>query len=927
MSAAMPTGKRWAWASPLVLAILCLVPRPARAQLADSRPGEARPVVAIDVQAPRELRQPARAAVATRIGSPLDLAELQRSIQNIYALGRVSDVQVSSEQTPGGVRLRFNVLPAAVLDDIRFAGASPVGRSELRDALTATRGDRISRALLDEQAARVQGVLSDHGYLGAVVEPELILHDDGLAGTFVLHLEPGAQTRLARLELVGDLGLSETAVRTALELQEGGPFRYDTLGESVDRLRRRLAEARYFHADIQIADQAFNQGENTADLVLRVDAGPRVELNLRGWDRSEEELRQMLPFYEEASVADWILNQARTDIIAELQRQGYWKPLVSFGRVRDAQGRNVVVNFTVAPVRRTEVSTVEISGNDAFADNVLLGLLQTHRHGPLRGDPFLGETWVQDQRAVLGHYRRNGYLQARIVEAPVTFEEELGGLRAAMIIDEGAQTVVNGVSLDVLDNALDDYGVATGPWFAELLTRDGGPYDPDAVRQDETRLRILLANEGFARAQVLSNIVEDSDDPYTVSVGFTVYPGRRTRVGQLLISGNEGVSEEVIRRELTLVPGSPYTQESVIVSQSRLYRLGIFSRVQIDTAVPNSIAPEPTVVVRVTEGPSRRLSWGLGYSTEEQARGLLVLGEDNLWNRNHRATVSLRASFAEQRLRFIYTDPYLLGRALEGSAVGYYESIDEEGFKLQRIGASLQVVKRHSTVLTGIARYSFRNQQTYDVLIDESELQPEDTSAVVGSLIYSLIADTRPDPIDPRRGSYNTIDTEWASHALGSQSDFLKVFGRSYWYLDLPGDSVFVAAARAGLAVPYGGSIVPLPERFFAGGSTSLRGFGRNRAGPTDVNGNPLGGNVLMIGNLEYRFPVRGDLGAVLFTDVGNVFSRPHAVALDQVRETVGIGVRYATPIGPLRLDWGYLLDARPGEDTSRFHFAIGQAF
>jgi outer membrane translocation and assembly module TamA len=138
---------------------------------------------------------------------------------------------------------------------------------------------------------------------------------------------------------------------------------------------------------------------------------------------------------------------------------------------------------------------------------------------------------------------------------------------------------------------------------------------------------------------------------------------------------------------------------------------------------------------------------------------------------------------------------------------------------------------------------------------------------------------------------------------------------------------VFVTAARAGLAVPYGDSIVPLPERFLAGGSSSLRGFGRNLAGPTDQNGNPLGGNVLLIGNLEYRFPLRGDLGAVIFTDIGNVFADPESVTFGEVRETIGFGVRYATPIGPLRLDWGYLIDARPGEDTSRFHFAIGQAF
>jgi outer membrane protein insertion porin family len=246
---------------------------------------------------------------------------------------------------------------------------------------------------------------------------------------------------------------------------------------------------------------------------------------------------------------------------------------------------------------------------------------------------------------------------------------------------------------------------------------------------------------------------------------------------------------------------------------------------------------------------------------------------------------------------------------------------------VQRLGTSVQLVKRHSDSLTSIGRYSFRNQQAFDILIDPDELEPEDRDAIIGSVIYSLLRDTRPNPIDPHGGNYHTIDAEWAANGLGSESDYVRLFGRSYWYWEAPGDAVLVAAARAGLAVPYGGSIVPLPERFFAGGSTTLRGFGRNQAGPKDQNGNPLGGDVLLIGNIEYRFPLRTNLGAVIFFDIGNVFADPSSVALDKVRETLGFGVRYLTPIGPLRLDWGRLLDARTGEDSSRLHFAIGQAF
>ncbi|MGD8816581.1 MAG: POTRA domain-containing protein, partial [Acidobacteriota bacterium] len=769
---------------------------PAQAQDLDGRP-----VADIAIDAPAALQQPVRTAVVARRGEPLDPTDLRRSIQNIYALGRVSDVQVESEETPAGLRLHFKVLPAARVETILFEGDSPLPRRDLRDTLTTTQGDHITRALLEEQATRLQAALSARGYLGAVVEPELLLGNDGLSGTLVFHLRPGGATRLAHLDLLGDLGISAAAVREAFGLSEGEAFRDDRLGDGIENVRRRLAEARFFYASVTIEDQALNQAENTADLTLRIDAGPRVELEFRGWDRSEEELRNMLPFVESASVADWILNQARADLITELQAQGYWKPLVSYGRVRDDEGRNVQVTFTVAPVRRTNVKQVEIEGNAAFAEERLLELLQTHAAGVLRGARFSSDTWEQDQRAVVAFYRRAGFLQARVVDAPVTFDPDLDGLLAVIQIEEGERTTVDGLTIDI-HGRIGDYGIDAADWASALATRDGGPFDPDALRQDETRLRIILSNQGFPRAQVSSE-VDEGNDPYRVRVRFTVDPGRRTRVGTVLISGNETVREDVIRRQLTLYPGSPFTQESVILSQSNLYRLGIFARVDIDTAVPNSIETEPTVVVRVTEGSSKRLSWGLGYSTEEQVRGTFVLGEDDLWGRNHRATMSVRASFVEQRARFIYTDPYLLGRSLEGSLVGYYESVAEEGYNVQRIGVSAQVVKRHTNWLSSIWRYSYRDQQTYNVDIDPAELRPEDTDALVGSIGYSLLIDTRPNPIDPRSGSYHSVDVEWAAKAFGSQPDYIKLFGRSYWYWEVPGNAVFVAAARAGWAMPY----------------------------------------------------------------------------------------------------------------------------
>ncbi len=915
----------------LLLAVLCVVfaDGAAVAQSVAAPNGDSfagKPVVSFEVTAPDGLEQAAREAVAIRLGAPYAVADLKRSLQNIYALGNVSDVQVSGEDTGAGVRLHFLVLPATHLHELRFAGDSPLGSGTLRDALTATVGDRVTREMLEEQALRVQEEIHDQGYLEATVEPELVLDDGGTEGTVTFHIDSGAPTRIRSLQITGSLGITDAEIRSAFGLREGSVYRRAALGNGINQVSRRLADEHFFYATVTLPEAAIDQESNTVDLSVNVEAGPRVELNFGGRDRTEEQWHEVLPFFEETSVADWILKQARADIVAELQEQGYWQLLVSYGITRrDEEGRNVAINFSVQPFRQAHVGRIDFVGNDHIPTETLLGTIGTQPRRWLRGGTFTTRQWQQDQRSILAMYRQMGFLQARVTSSSVSFDPELQGLRVAATIDEGGRTLAREVAID-LDQDITAVGVDTAGWIDQLQLRSGGAYNPDAIRQDETRLRVLLANEGFRRALVTSEI-DEGQDPYVVDVRFSLYPGPRTRVGRVLISGNRRVKEHVIRRELLFVSGSPLTQEAVIRSQSRLYQLGLFSRVSIATAQPDSTASDPAVVVRVEEGSGQRLSWGLGYSTEEQIRGLVVVRQDNLWGRNHRATASVRASFKEQRVRFIYTEPWLLGRRVEGSVVSYFESLDQEGFKLQNYGISLQGVVRHSQTFTSIARYSFRDQQAFDILIDPEFIEPEDQDAVVGSFIYSMLNDTRPNPIDPSGGTYHTLDTELASRALASETDFFKMFGRSYWYWNLGSDAVLVAAARAGFAVSYRDSIVPLPERFFAGGSTTLRGFGRNQAGPKDPNGNPLGGNVLLIGNLELRFPVRGNLGAALFLDVGNVFANFDSISKQEIREDIGFGIRYETPIGPLRLDVARLLDARTGEDTTKLHFAIGQAF
>lgn len=888
---------------------------------------DGRPVADWRVEAPLpRLASAARQGITLRRGGPYRIDEVRRSIQNIYALGYVSDVRVEATETESGLDLTFVVLPAPHLGEIRFSGESPVGTATLREALRLRPGDRVDRQLVEQQAERMQLTLADRGYLQASVQGELSLREGGTRADVTFHLDPGSPTRLRSLEIEGDLGeVSRAEIQERLGLREGATYRPLDLEGGIEDLRHYLALRNYFHSRVEVTSPAFDPGANTFDLGLTVELGPRVELELTVEGRSLEELREMLPIWEESSVADWVLKATRRRILEDLQSRGYWRPLIIFNRQRDEAGRNVEVTFNVRPLSRAAVEQVVFEGNASISAAELQEVVQTRESRLFRSSRFRSRQWERDQAAVRSLYQRRGFREVQIVDAPVSLDSPGGGLRARMIIDEGPQTVVDGVRL-VFASALERPELEPGEWRDQLQLANGGPFNPAALRDDEGRLRILLANAGYPRAAVRSSF-EIDEETHRAQVVYTLFPGQRTRVGRVLVAGNVRTDDEVILRELELVPGSPYTYEGIVRSQSRLYRLGLFSRVEIAPARPDGIDEERTLVVRVEEGPRNRLSWGLGYDSEEGPRGLVTLGNDNLWGMGRQGTLSLRASFREQRGRLVLTEPYLFGRRLSTSAISFFESVKEEGFDVERLGATLQVTKRHSESLTSFGRYTFRQVRTFNLEVDPAELDLEDRSAIIGSFVYSLIRDTRPNPIDPRTGTYQTLDVELSSEAVGSEADFLKIFGRSQWYWPV-GPAVVATSGRLGLAFPFAGDDdLPLPERLFTGGSSSLRAFGLNAAGPADANDNPLGGEVLLLGNVELRFPVRGNVGAVLFADVGNVFADLESVSFEGIREVAGIGVRYATPVGPVRVDWGHLLDPRPGEDPSRFFLSIGHTF
>ena len=464
---------------------------------------------------------------------------------------------------------------------------------------------------------------------------------------------------------------------------------------------------------------------------------------------------------------------------------------------------------------------------------------------------------------------------------------------------------------------------------------------------------------------------------------FVVREGPRIFVDHILIAGNFRTKSQTIEREVQLKPGDALSLSAVQESQRRLAALQLFRRAPQITELRHGDETTRDLLVTVEESTPTTLEEGAGLEGrlrvvpnaisgeavekfEVAPRAFVGYSRRNLFGRNrsinlfgsislHPPDVSTSSTigygFTEYRALVAFHEPRVFNTAADGLVTAVVEQQSRSSFNLARKSITAQVAKRLSPAFSVSAAYQLQDTHLFDVNVPPEELPLIDrafTTVLLSSVSFSSFYDTRDDPVDPSRGGYLNATGQLAARALGSEVGFLKTSFAAETVRMLPHSRgiVFVGIARLGLATgfprevnaigPDGNPIVvdqrdlPEAERFFAGGDTTVRGFALDTLGTPETissEGFPIGGNAETIFNAELRVPVRGGLGVVTFLDTGNVFAHVADIDLSELRSAVGFGLRYKSPIGPIRIDWGFKVHPQPGERPSAWFISFGQAF
>lgn len=818
-----------------------------------------------------------------------------------------------------------------------------VGEEQIRDALT-----RVGAVEVDEQMAREMGraVDADYMIMGSITQVNgsisldvriLDIHLQGvLASSFAVgkgpeDLEPitvklsqDLNIKILRKELIsrvlieGNRAIEESAIRSQIKIKEGDIFSPRSLREDL----KSVYQMGYFQ-DVRAEKRDWDRGKA---IVFVVEEKPVIkEIKFSGNKAIKtSDLQEILTLKPRSILNLNAVQENLNKIIKKYHEEAYYAAEVKYELETPKKG-DVIVHFKIEEHKKIRIKTITFSGNFHFSNEKLRKILpETKEKGFFafmdKSGIYKEDVLERDLDAIVGFYLQKGFLEIKVGKPQVSHDQKW--IRITIPLEEGRQFKVGKVDIQ------GDLIAPKEEMFKLVKIYVGEIFNRDRIRESIIQLNDRYADQGYAFVEVAPQTVlhKESD---LVDLIFEIRQGRQVYFERINILGNTKTRDKVIRRELKAVEGELYSLGALKISRENLNRLGFFKEVNLTTK-KGSADDKMDLNVQVEEGPTGTFSVGGGYSTLDKFVGTVQISQSNLFGRGQRLILSAQLGSLSQYYNIGFTEPWLFDTRISAGFDLYNTYREYDDYTVARTGGAVRVGFPLFGLVRGYAAYKYERVKISDVLdtasfIIQESVGTTDTSAVS----LSLRRDSRDHFFDPSKGSDNGIAVEYAGGPLGGDNYYTKYDVNSAWFITPIWKLTFMGRARAGYIHGNEGHEIPLYERYRLGGIHTVRGFEAWSIGPKAPNGEVIGGDKQLIFNFEAIFPLVQEvkIKGLVFFDAGNAWDVGEAIKLEELRTSVGFGFRWISPVGPLRLEWGYNLSPKEGESSSSWDFTIGGFF
>lgn len=732
-----------------------------------------------------------------------------------------------------------------------------------------------------------------------------------VAGVTVTAVAQQPPVIIKELGVEGNRRVQEAVILGRVKSTIGVPFNPSQLSDDV-----RSVFALGFFDDVQLKIEDFEGGVKIAFVVTERPFVRDVDF-VGNKQVSTNELQDKIDLKLGSVYNPVDVQRARERMKDHYEGEGYFEVQITPDIEKFTDG-DVKVVFTINEGRQMKIEKIVIRGNKGLTDKQVKDAMSTQerQYFILRGT-VQRQRLDEDVERILQLYNDHGYIQARVESHDVTVDREKARVTIDIVVVEGSQHRVASVSFS---------GVTLLPENEvrrQVKMKAGDVFSRSALRDSVKALEDLYSNIGRASAEVNPKL--DIQPGNRIVIVVEIAEGPTVFVERINIAGNVRSQDKILRRELQMAEGEIFTLQKLQRSKQRLTNLGYFERVEVNTA-PGSDKTKIVVNVDVTERPTGMFSIGGGYSSQDGAIGTIDLSQNNFLGRGWLAAIKIRAGANLQQGQISFTEPWLFDRPLAAGFDLYSTRRQFLEYDYNTVGGGLRVSHPFEEYWRWHSGYRLtRDEITHLKNPDDPFLNEERGSHVTSALTGGVTRDNRDSIQTPSKGGQFNLTTEVAG--LGGDNHYLKTISFVTYFKPIWLGHIMSGRVEGGYSFGFGNNRVPVFERYYLGGPNSIRSFKARQVSPVDDSGTRIGGTTEVLGNLEYIVPLPFDIRLAVFYDVGNVYGFHTKFDLTDIHQAAGGGVRWVSPFGPIRVDYGFNLDRRVGEKSGNFHFSVGSPF
>jgi outer membrane protein insertion porin family len=926
--------------------------------------------------------------VTQKAGEPYSQAKIEASAQKLKEAGNFPKVDVTIEPEITGLRVNFLLEPAYYIGVVKFPGAEKYfSYTRLLQIANLPDEEPYDPARIPLAEKALTKFLRQEGYFQATMHSESQIDDRHQLVNVNFTVSTGKQARIASVKLEGT-DAAETArlmhafesIRARLSgglLKPGKSYNPGRIREATKLMKGLLRKQHQLAGTIRENPPQYKAENNRVDVSFKIEVGPVVDIRIVGAKLTVlpflegRQRRKLIPIYSEGAVDRDLVDEGQRNLVDYFQQKGYFdvKVTTEFNRQPD----QIHIVYNIERGKKRKVGRIVFHGNYEVGEKDLVAQLAVKRsHIWTHGD-LSQKVLTQTSDNIKALYADRGYEDAKVTPQTIEHEKKIDVI---FNIEEGAQTIVENIQVSGNEHVLT--AQLTAPKGFQL--KAAAPFSPRKLTDDRNRISATYLDRGYPNADVKATANKIGNDPHRVKVSYAITEHQLVRIDDVVYLGQQHTRRSLIARTTHIPREAPMRRGQMLQAESQLYDLQIFDWASVGPEKPVTDQTNETALVKVHEAKRNEITYSFGFEVAHRGGniptgtvgipgggatiglngyqiapsqetfasplGSVQFTRINMRGLGESASASILLSQLDQKYLTTYSQPRFFGTQWKTLTSCSLERNSENPLFTAALGdISFQVEKllNRKTDSRIQLRYDFNKTDLSHLIVPELVF-PQDRNVYLSTVSATYLRDTRDKPLDAHKGSFTTVNFGVTPTAFGSSANFTKLFGQYAFYK--PVHSVVLADSfRLGLASPFSGSFVPTSQLFFSGGGTTLRGFPIDEAGPqrlvpfcnvlqgqsgcVDVTV-PVGGKQLFIFNSEVRFPlgIMKALGGVVFYDGGNVYSAINFNNfVNNYTSTGGVGLRYATPIGPVRFDIGKLLNPVPGISPWQYYITIGQAF